>query len=68
MYCGMIGINDSSRFVVYVGSPPKVYMLDKKKIKKKIVFLLNLKTNAFLKLRRHEKATTKNNNKKKYTN
>lgn len=46
---------------------PKFTCSTKKKSKKKIVFLLNLKTNAFLKLRRHEKATTKNNNNKKNT-
>lgn len=31
IYCGMIGINDSLRFVVFVGSFYEFYMFDKNK-------------------------------------
>lgn len=59
MYCGMIGINDSSRFVVYVGSPPKVYMLDKKKNQKKNRFLTEFENKRILEITSPRKSNNK---------
>lgn len=54
----MIGINDSSRFVVYVGSPPKVYMLDKKKFKKNS-FLTEFENKRILEITSPRKSNNK---------